>query len=186
MSIFAGSTEFSGAYVGSSAVDAIYVGADKVWPLGFAGVDWVLAAIETATYGASVWDTGYISQKLDTQGRWTGQTNDQWRLRFQRIGIITGDWTVRLYTRTDSSNPDAGVNTGWTSMQVRAPVADSGWSSRDQTWLRADATFSTTSFASYNEDVWEWEYIDPVPPPFGTNVLNQDWKIRPNNTFIAV
>lgn len=32
MSVYAGSTEFSGAYVGSSAVDAIYVGADKIWP----------------------------------------------------------------------------------------------------------------------------------------------------------
>lgn len=185
MSVYVGSTEFSTAYVGSSAVDAIYLGSDKVWPLGFAGVDWVLSSNVTATYTSfgTVWDTGYISQKLDTQGRWTGQNNDEFRLRFQRIG---SNWTVRLYTKTDSSNPDEGVNTGWTSMQVRAPVASSGWSSRDQTWLRADATFTSNAFAAYSEDIWEWEYISPDLPPFGNSVFLQDWTIRNTNTFITV
>lgn len=116
-----------------------------------------------------------------TKDRWEGDVYDDIYFEVEDQGV-NGKTILRMVTRTDKQNTtNTGQNQGFTQLDFRVNAA-ANWNQNQYSFLRTDATFSTVSINNYTEDRWEWEYDNNSGgPPWGTNVLLGDWKLRPYN-----
>ena len=119
MSLFVGSTEFSGAYVGSSAVDAIYLGSTKVWPLaqtytGNVRYDSVFnintSSDDTATFSSMINNT-----TLPPSSSWSNR------------GVIWTSKTMRNWWWTDDQIQALNLTTSSISTIRKLKIHAYGW-----------------------------------------------------------
>ena len=139
MSLFVGSTEFSGAYVGSSAVDAIYLGDTKVWPL----------IPQLTISGVSTFETGWTGVALRGSRNRSGNSSFVDPSSDRGTIVDPGGWMI--------AGPSSGV-TNWTT-NILAANGDVYFHLRDN-----DNTTSPTSasWSTQTVDSLAWPLGDVV------------------------
>lgn len=133
MSLYVGSTEFSGAYVGSSAVDAIYLGDEKVWPLipqlTISGV----SQFETGWYGAALRGSrnrsGNTVSADPSSNRGTISDPGGWMVAGPTTGVT--NWTTNIiaangdvyFNLKDADNTTSPTAASWSTIAVDSSFA---------------------------------------------------------------
>ena len=155
MSIFIGGTEITDIQIGSTAINSVYVGANKVWER-FTGLDTQTVTVGTTNSGPStpyiIW-WGYATVNFPHGSVSDGTSN-----------MYSGATYVAIDSFTVSDDPSYGYttllyiqgslpNTGWTTMTVDGVAFN-----------RTDATYTQAATSS-----WAWGSATTTSP-FGSTI----------------
>lgn len=180
MSIFVAGTEITDIKIGSTEINEVYVGANKVWErattytltndayyvqMNFSGPSWHkydyegFSAVDiTYKNNQGDLDDSALSPTAFTLSSYTGTDPDIEGLYFRRWRTSAGDDEKHLVFRLDK----AASNDGWTTLQI-----DIGGGTVFS-YNRADAS----SFSAATKATWEWTITSNpfTNPSVGSNV----------------
>ena len=151
MTIFIGGTEITDIQIGSTAINSVYVGANKVWDR-IVSLDTQTVTVGTATASTIIW-WGYDGAAF-THGSVSDGTSN----------MYSGASYRAIDSFTVSDNPSYGYTT---LLYIQGSLPNSGWTTMTVDGVafnRTDATYTQDSTTS-----WSWGNATTTSP-FGSTI----------------